>query len=331
MKKDLLTYINTYNRTETTLPLAILSILNQTYKPDALVIFDENKEFKNPLDTPTLKFLLDLAMEKGIQWYWERGECKGAHFNHERANMMGYKLAWFLDDDHVAEPNCLENLMKEMVDGVGAVSSLILKTPVQSLPINLDGTLNDVWKGQNIQWYKWTGKPKECEHLYSSFLYRCNVVNHDLRLSKKVFRGETMFTHSLFLKGYKLLVTPDATTWHFEGEGGCRTKEQEQSNSEMYGNDNQLFENWLNFKKQGKKLYVLDNGLGDHYMFLQAITPGPDALIACCYPSAFPGRNVLSIEQAKQLVDIKDYNIYQWCAQNNWKGTLIEAFKKMYE
>lgn len=329
-------YINTYNRSGTTLPLTILSILNQTYKPNSLTVYDDNAEFKDPRFNPTLKFLLDLSMEKGIQWYWLQGERKGAHFNHEKANLMtDCDYCWFLDDDQVAEPICLENLLKEMKDDVGAVAGLILKTPTQQLPAGIDGTLDDVWKGQNIQWYRWSGKPVECEHLYSSFLYRPGISHWDLRLSRKTFRGETMFTHSFFLKGYKLIVTPEAITWHFEGNGGCRTPdrtpEQEKSNNDMYANDNQIFKQWLDFKKTKQKLYVLREGLGDHYAFLQAYPLEKDAVYAVCYPEPFKGYKTISIAEAEQLVDTEPYRLYKWANDTGWKGTLVEAYKKLYE
>jgi hypothetical protein len=99
-----------------------------------------------------------------------------------------------------------------------------------------------------------------------------------------------------------------------------------------YQHDEWLFQNWLKFKKTGKRLYVLNNGLGDHYMFLQAITPEPGAVIACCYPKLFKGYcEIISIAQAQDIVDIQDYDIYKWCGYNHWKGTLIEAFREMYK
>lgn len=328
----ILAYINTYNRTETTLPLAILSIINQTHKPDLLLIWDENKEYKDPHLNPTLNYLLSLAMQKGIQWYWYVGKKKGAHFNHEASNKWDCELAWFLDDDQVAEPNCLENLLKEMKPEVGAVGGLIYKPfPAQLPPTLSNNKIDDIWKGQNIQWYTWVGKPREVEHIYSSFLYRTNISHWDLRLSKKSFRGETMFTHTFFLKGYKLIVTPNAITWHFEGSGGCRSEEEEKSSLQMYHNDDYLFQQWLRFKRTGKKLYVIDGGLGDHYMFLQTFPLEKDAIYAVCYPDLFKGYNTMSIAEAEKLVDRNMYNAYDWATMNNWTGTYIGALKKIYE
>jgi len=321
-----LAYINTFKRYETTLPMCLLSVINQTHKPDKIIVFDDNKEPKDLRNDEHYLYLFKLADQKGIPLEVIFGEKKGAHFSHEKANLMGYDLAWFIDDDCVAEPTCLEKLMMEMKKGVGAVGGLILQPPAGMLPKEADNKIDDLTL-PNIQWFKWYGKARDVEHIYSSFLYRCNIVHHDLRLSSVVFRGETMFTHSLYLMGYKLIVTPDAITWHFQSAGGIHSQQK----IDNWNHDQWLFEQWLKFKKTGKKIYVLNGGLGDHYMFLQAIKPEPDDVIACCYPQALEGYKTISIEEAQHMVDIKDYDIYAWCTQNNWKGTLIEAYKKMYE
>lgn len=327
----ILAYVNTYNRYNTTLPMALLSMIQQTRKPDHITIFDDNKEPIDPRTIEHYKYLFNTMDQKGITWNWVYAEQKGAHHSHEKANLMGYDAAWFIDDDNVAEPNVLEELEKLLVDGVGAVGCLIMKPPALPLPLGVTGSLNDIYIGQNLAWYRWEGEPKEVEHLYSCFLYRCNIVHHDLRLSKKAFRGETMFTHSFFLKGYKLICTPKVTIWHYESTGGCRTPEAEKSNEEMYNHDHQLFLQWLNFKKDKKKFYVLNHGLGDHYMFLQAIGLDKYALYAVCYPELFEGYNIISIGQAEQLIDKKDYDIYSWCERNKWTGSMVDAYREMYK
>jgi hypothetical protein len=326
----ILGYITTYNRYDSTLSMCLLSMIMQTRKPDHITIFDDNKEPRDLREVEHYKYLFDLMTQKGIEWNYIYAHKKGAHYSHEMANLMTYDLAWFLDDDQVAESTCLEELEKEMKDGVGAVGGLILKPPATGLPAGIDGKLDDVFKGQNIAWYRWSGEPREVEHLYSSFLYRCGIIHHDIRLSKKVFRGETMFTHSFFLKGYKLIITPKAVTWHFEGAGGCRTEEEEKTNQEMYDHDEQIFHNWLSFQNSGKKLYVLDNGLGDHFMFKSVMKLPDNALLAVCYPEVFPEYELISIAQAKAMVDIEPYNIYKWCAEHNWKGHLKDAFPRLY-
>lgn len=329
----ILAYLNTYNRYDTTLPLALWSLVNQTRKPDKIIVFDDNKT-ENCKDLRTVEhynYIFKTMDQKGIAYEYRWGHKKGAHFNHEDANMMGFDAAWFIDDDNVAEPNVLEILEKELVDGVGAVGGLIMKPIATQKPSYVNGLLEDIWKGENLAWYKWEGKPKECEHLYSGFLYRCGIVHHDLRLTKKVFRGETMFTHSMFLKGYKLICTPKAITWHYESAGGCRSQEQEATNKEMYDHDSWVFSEWLKFKQTKQKMYVLREGLGDHYAFLQAYPLEKDAIYAVCYPELFQGYKTVSIGEAEQVIDPKDYKVYEFMERNKWKGNLVEAYRELYK
>ena len=331
MKKDLLFYLTTYNRYNTTLAMAWMSLIQQTMKPDKIIIYDNNSEPQDPTKIEHLNYLFEVCHQKGIDVWYEFAKQPGAHFNHEKSNTLGYKYAFFCDDDNFVESNVVEELMKEMKDDVGAVGGLILKPPATPLPAHITGKLGDIWHGENIAWHTQEGEPREVEHLYSGFLYRCGIVHHDLRLSKKVFRGETMFTHSLFLKGYKLIFTPKVITWHFEGAGGCRTLEEQASNQTMYNHDSQIFAEWLKFKNAGKKLYFLDEGLGDCYAFKQVITPEPDSIVATCFPYLFPNNKVISIGEAEQLVDKKDYDLYVWMERNNWKGDLPAAYKTFYE
>ena len=99
----------------------------------------------------------------------------------------------------------------------------------------------------------------------------------------------------------------------------------------MYAHDDQIFRDWLNFKRTGKKLYFLNEGLGDNYMFKQVIEPEKDAIIATCFPDIWQDYKVISIAEAEKLVDKKDYSVYQWATFMNWKGTLQEAYLTMYE
>jgi hypothetical protein len=309
--------------------MAMLSIINQTRKPDKFIVFDDTKEPRDPRTIEHYMYLFKLMDQKGISWEWIWGHKKGAHHSHEMANTAGFDMAWFIDDDCVAEPTCLEELLKEMKDDVGAVGGLIPQPPAALLPPNVtNNRIADLTSMPNIQWFVWDGPPRQVEHIYSQFLYRCGIVHHDLRLSSVVFRGETMFTHSLMLKGYKLMVTPKAVTWHFQTTGGIHDGQKK----ENWNRDEWIFRQWLEFKRTGKKLYVLDNGLGDHYMFLQAVNPPKDAMIACCYPDVFKGyTNIISIADAQKLVDIKDYDVYLWCVHHGWKGSLVEAFRRLYE
>lgn len=311
--KGILAYVSTLNRYDTTLPLTLVSIALQTYKPDHFVLFDDNENPRDLRQSEVYQYCFKLFNEKGISWEVIFGQKKGQHFNHETANTMGYPFAWRIDDDEIAEQDCLEGLVKEIKDGIGAVAGLVMQ-PNSQLQTN-------------IQWYKWDGEPKEVDDLYSSFLYRTNVAHYDLRLSSVAHREETMFSSTLKDKGYKLIVTPKAVTWHFRSLGGIRSGQS----AEMFDHDEAIYNETVAFQNSGKKLYVLNNGIGDHYMFRQVITPEKDAIIACCYPDVFPEYKCISIADAMNMVNIEDYNIYKWCGERNWKGHLQEAFIEMYK
>jgi hypothetical protein len=308
--------------------MALTSLALQTRKPDHIRIFDDNETPRDLRQDKHYWYLFTLLKKKGIDFDVVFGRKKGQHFNDESANLSGFDLVWRFDDDEVAEPDCLEKLEAQMTDDVGAVGCLVLSTQYQQAP-KTDNKINDLTL-PNLQWFEFEGV-REVEHLHSSFLYRAGLVHFDLRLSQVSFRGETMFSHSLFLKGYKLLVEPKARVYHFQAPGGCRTVQQEDERRKLYEHDQWIFEQWLKFQQTKTPLYVLSGGLGDNYMFRQAVTPEPNAVIATCYPDVFPEYKVISIEEAMHLVDIKDHDVYAWCAHNKWTGHLIEAYKQMYE
>jgi hypothetical protein len=318
--------ISTKNRYENALPMAIMSVIHQTRKPDHLTIYDDNDIPQDLRHNETYRHLFLLLNIKGIPWSVVFGQKRGQHYNHQSANRAGYDAVWRLDDDCVAEPNVLEVLESKLVSGVGAVGGSILlpSMPVTTAPSNAGSRIWEL-NQPNKQWFKIL-KTHEVDHLHCSFLYRAGIANYDLRLSRKAHREETMFTFALHLKGYRVLITP-CITWHFRaGSGGIRSD----NDIRDYRHDDDLFRNWVGFARGRKRIYVLNNGLGDHYMFLQALKPELGSVIACCYPETMKGYNVISIEEAKKLVDIEHYDVYKWCAEHRWQGTLIEAFREMY-
>ena len=167
----ILGYICTKGRYNTTLPMAILSMIQQTRRIDKLRIFDDNNDAEkiNPHDVEHYNYLFKLAESKGIPWEWTWGRQLGAHHSHEIANTSGYDLAWFIDDDCVAEPDCLDELERCMRPDVGAVGGLILQPPAGPLPANAANKIDDL-NLPNIQWFRWSGKPRNAEHIYSQFL-----------------------------------------------------------------------------------------------------------------------------------------------------------------
>lgn len=319
MEKEILAYISTRGRTESTLPMAMQAIAMQTKKLDKLIIFDDNDTPMN-LETPQYKSLFKLLSWKGISGEIIKGECKGQHFNHQKANKMGYTWCWRVDDDCIPEHDVLEKLYAQTNEKVGAVGGSIITLPIPSGEYG--GKISDLYKN-NKQW-DYIKSTEEVEHLHCSFLYRSGVTDYDLALSKVAHREETLFTYNIFRKGYKILITP-CVTWHLKEEkGGIRD-----GIKELYEQDERIFQ-----YKKDNIIAVLDCGIGDHIVFkkiLPELKKKGNVLLAVCYPDVFPEETCASIHQAQQTIgDLKQYNIYEWMAARNWEGSLEDAFRGMY-
>lgn len=333
--KNILCSISTRGRYHTTLPLTIQSIVMQELLPDELVIFDDND---NPEDIRTIQhyeYLLRMLDEKGVKWSVVFGERKGQHFNHQKANTMGFKFVWRLDDDTIAEPNVLKKLYSEMKDDVGAVGGSILTPPFHK-EIKATGKIEDIRSEPNLQW-NYISETKEVDHLHCSYLYRADIQDFDLRLSKVAHREETIHSFGIKSKGYKILIT-NAITWHLRGRnGGIRD-----GNQQMFEHDEKIFNSHLSISgiiPSEKKIIVLDCGIGDHYAF-KSILPKlrerySKLTLAVCYPDVFFDESdieLISISDAINIFgDIGVFNVYNWMDRNSWNKSLSEAFLNMYQ
>jgi glycosyltransferase involved in cell wall biosynthesis len=322
MKKEILCSISTKGRYDTTLPMAISSVITQTLKPDYIIIQDDNDQ---PIDVREIQhynYLMQMLSESGIAWEWLYAEKKGQHHNHQRANHMGFKWVWRLDDDTIADSNVLQTLYLHANENenVGAVGGSVL-TPPSMGEVNATGKIEDIYSEPNLQWGRIKQK-KEVDHLHCSFLYRAGVADYCLSLSRIAHREETLFTYELIKKGYKNYVVPEAITWHLKNKvGGIRDGVHE-----MFEHDERIFQNIMNFKDQ--TIVILDCGMGDHIVFKKVLPYIKNPVLFTCYPEIIPGR---SIAEAQALFgDIHDYNVYAHMDRWNWTGSLEDAFKKFY-
>lgn len=319
---SILCSISTRGRYHTSLPLAILSVINQTKKVDKLIIFDDNDTPEDMRENNVYQNLFHMMNFKGIEWQWVFAEKKGQHFNHQLANSQGFEWVWRIDDDTIADPNVLETLYSYIDPSVGAVGGSIITPPVQQKPFEISGRIQNIVNEPSIQWFM-IDRPQEVEHLHCSFLYRAGIHDYNLGLSRVAHREETLFTFGLKLKGYKLLVVPNAITWHLKSpNGGIR----EGTQRELFEHDDLIFFNTLSYT--GKNVVVLDNGRGDHIIFKHVLPEIQDPIIFSCYNDIIPGR---SIQEAKALFgDINQYNIYRKMDQWHWKDSIENAFRKLY-
>jgi hypothetical protein len=314
--------VATRGRYFTTLPVVLSAVINQTRPVDKLVIFDDNDEPQDMRKESLYQNFFWQLESKGIEWEWQFAEKKGQHHIHQRANRMGYDWVWRVDDDAVPEPNVLENLAKHISDDVGAVGGSVLNPPNKPTYINASNKIDTILVEPNVQWGL-IKEVKEVEHLYCSFIYRAGVCDFNLGLSRVAHREETLFTFGLHQKGYKLLVVPDAVTWHMKNpQGGIRDGSKE----EMFEHDELIFRNTLAYRDS--TVVVLNCGMGDHIVFNHVLPEIKNPVVFTCYPEIVPGR---SIEEAQSMFgDLNRFNVYAKMHQWNWKDNLENAYRKLY-
>jgi hypothetical protein len=319
--------ISTKGRYHTFLPLAIQSVINQTRKPDHLIIYDDNDQPEDMRKYPVYQQLFRMLDIMNIKWEWVFAQKKGQHYNHqmanERAAREGYDFVWRVDDDNSPEPQVLEKLEEcmNLRPTAGAVGGAILTPHWDTTPRMATGKIEDIDNEPNIQW-GYIRKVKQVEHLHCSFLYRAGIYDYNLALSKVAHREETLFTYGIHKLGYDLFVIPYATTWHFKSEGGIRTT----NNKELYDHDEYIFRKFLEHKD--KTIVVLDSGMGDHIVFKHVLPLIKNPEVYSCYPDIVPGK---SIQEAKNTFgDIDYWNIYKKMDQWKWKDSLENAFKELY-
>ena len=335
--KEILCSISTRGRYFTTLPTVLFAVINQSKLPDHLVLFDDNDEDKriDLREHEIYQHIFKLLDIKGITWEVIFGQCKGQHYNHQIANTMGYKWVWRVDDDVIPEPNVLKELYAHTHESatvkIGAVGGSII-CPLWNLDIehpennNVSGKIEDIYTSQNPQWFK-IKQYQEVDHLHCSFLYRAGIVDYNLNLSKVAHREESIFTYQLKQKGYKIVIVSNANSYHLKSsEGGIRD-----GISELYQNDERIFNSILGIGY----LVVLDSGIGDHIVFKSILPELKEKYgkitIACCYPFVFDqDEDIISIGQAKNIIDIDNHNIYKFMAENNWTGSMQDAYRKLY-
>lgn len=313
----------TKGRYFTTLPLVIQAIANQTRKPDKLIIFDDNDEPKDMRQEFLYQHLFWLLDSKKIDWEWLFAGKKGQHHIHQMANTMDYDWVWRCDDDAIPEPNVLEILASYITDDIGGIAGSVINPPNPPSVLQSTGLLQNIDVEPNMQWGI-IKEPKYVEHLYSTFLYRAGIHDYNLGLSRVAHREETLFSHGIYQKGYKLLVVPNAITWHLKNpQGGIRDNQKQ----EMFDHDEQIFRNVVGFRD--KTIVVLNCGLGDHIVFSRLLPEIHNPVVFGCYPEIIPCR---SIAEATALFgDLDQWNIYKKMAEWKWTDSLENAFRKLYD
>jgi hypothetical protein len=259
---------------------------------------------------------------KGIQWEWLFAGKKGQHHIHQAANTMGFDWVWRVDDDAIPEHNVLETLSKYIDYSVGAIGGAVLTPPLLFENSEPTGLLENIDTEPSVQW-KNIKQVKVVEHLHCSFLYRAGIHEYNLGLSRVAHREETLFSYGLHQKDYKLLVVPNAVTWHMKNpKGGIRDGQKQ----EMFDHDEKIFRNIISYKE--KTIVILNNGLGDHVVFSKILPEINNPVVFGCYPEIIPCK---SIAEAQALFgDLDQWNIYKKMAEWNWTESIEKAYRKLY-
>lgn len=328
--KNILCSVSTRGRYETTLPICLYAIMNQSKLPDHLILFDDNDEPQDLREKEMYRNLFTMMDAKGLSWEVVYGQRKGQHFNHQTANRWGYEWVWRVDDDCIPDPTVLENLYAATDLKTGCVGGSVI-TPWWNIPEadkkKATGKIEDIYNEPNKQWFT-IDEIEEVDHVHCTFLYRAGVVDYNLNLSKVAHREESIFSYEFIKKGYKNLIVPNAITYHLKSQaGGIRD-----GVAELYAHDEEIFRSNLNVGY----LIVLDNGIGDHLVFESLMPEILDkynkVTIACCYPEVFDEWDVecISIATAKQMMNVDEQNVYKKMADWSWEGSLQNAFRKLY-
>lgn len=322
----------------------LTSILMQSYLPDELIISDDSS---NRIDLRTIPYyvnIFNLLKRKGIAWRVVFGKGVGNVYNHQNAlNLAKNNWIYRCDDDVILDNNCLANLVKYCDDNVGAIAPIVLH-PEQDFENSATSPyIEDIFTKYAVNFCKFSGL-KNAQHLYSSFLINRKAATngYELTLSPACHREETIFTYNIFRNGFKLLACGDAVVWHMKAaEGGIRSYN---NNPEFWHSDEQVFQKKLaewGVKINKYKICHLNNGVGDHFCFkkilpeIRAKYPNHKIIISACYPDVFDDVvdcEIVNLNTGCILLngETSKLDVYKFCSDNNWKGQLIDAFRKVY-
>lgn len=340
--------ISTRGRNHTSLPMAVLSVLNQTRLPEKLWIYDDNEDHEDLREHWLWQNIFGMGTTKGVEWQVLYGGGRGQVINHQHVLYnAGTDCVWRIDDDNYAEPDVLEKLVAKMEDeSIGAVSCKVWhpNMQIQKRPAICAGRITPSLGFTSPEWFDFD-EELEVEHLYSTFLYRrkagIEAGGYPRNLSPVGHHEETIFSYKIKEAGYRLVVTPECRVWHMRNtEGGIRTYKD----AWLWDHDHEKFYSFL--KERGilaknEKFVVIESGIGDNYAFIQVLPellekqPDKVFMIATCFPEAyddFEGNErvkLITLEDAKvRYPDLSRFNVYKRMEET--KLSLNDAFRSLY-
>ena len=242
--------LTTCDRYDTTLPLCLMSIFNQSYKPDRIVMVDDSK-VKKFYDNILLRNILVLLKEKGIEFDYFYGPSRGA-VPALQIGLENIEDGWVfkMDDDNILSYNVLALFVNNISSVIGVMSGIFIDKNMndfyinspEKYPVMVDGYYNrieNVYSDFNIQFVRHQSDDiKKVHHIYSNYFFRRDLANdYPLELSPSSHREETVFTYEIFRKGYELIVIPQVKIHHLHYD----SKSGNSQYSEKYIKKNELF------------------------------------------------------------------------------------------
>ncbi len=331
--------ISTKNRYEN-LGHCLMAVAMGFDLPNEIIIYDDNEKPLDLRNFPVFSNIFNLINSKGIDWKVVHTFGRGQVHNHQSALIDARNdLIWRIDDDDVPAGNCLSRLYKLINNQkVGAAASSIVH-PNQKFPIDCTSPFIEDCKFKlAVQFSQFEGI-KEVQHLYNSFLFnrnKCRPYKYK-ELSVVGHREETMFSHDIYKKGYKLIVDGECLTYHMKmPSGGIR----DCHDFSLWRKDEEVFSKFLDghkIKLNKYKTIYLNNGLGDHFAFKHILSEIRDKysdskiIIFACYPDVFwdcKDIETASIAAGHILLDpseIDRCNVYKRRGK-----TLVEAYRSIY-
>ena len=344
----------TRSRYNTTLPLTLQSILNQSQLPTKILVYDDTPNKIDMRTVPLYQYIINNTIKMGIEFEVVFGTCKGQVVGHQLAiDKSNTDFIYRIDDDEIMPYNLLEKLYEDMMSDPmnGAIAPLVHDPNTRNIPTvtqNPDEFVNKITEilyTQNFQWIMPADRTVKykAEHLFSSFLFdrkKCN--GYCTELSQVGHREETIFSHDILRKGFKLVIDPSVIVQHYKNpEGGIRDKNV---TNEMFQKDEETFKRKLiswNIQIDKKKIIILNCGIGDHFAFKNhvkgLIENIPDITIASAFPNIFfdiPNIKIMGLQPAYDVLgktEAESHNIYTWCIKREWKpenGNLVEMYRR---
>ena len=356
--KDVTCEISTRNRYFSTLPLTLTGIGTQTLLPAKLIIYDDNPEesrIKDLREEHLYRCIFSILHNYGVDVRVLYGKGIGQVSNHQHALQNATtKYIWRIDDDEQPEANVLEALHSFITTNkdVAAVGCNVYFAydPRIPKPMYANGNYETEFDNTSPEWYVREEAVMDVKHLYSTFLYDRQIAldtgGYPMNLSRVGHHEESRLTTQMALKGHRLSVLNYATVWHFhERKGGIR----DNTTKDMWDNDVKLYDEFLSehgLHHKKRKCFHFGGGMGDNYMALMAFSEiykmykdaGYEELyIGATVPDVFNGEIPIEVKVShiNELLVIgklrKEDSIYHWCAKNEWKGNMIDAYIAKYK